>query len=145
MNNQDSTKEVATIKEQMRLMGWRREIEECQSSGLSVSAWCVQNGLSPSTYYYRSRRLRGATCQQLHPEEPLNENAVGQPAIVPIRKAGNVCLANVDTTLVSTAFGGIVPGTTAHFIEIETEHLHVKLPTDSPVELICAMLRELKP
>ena len=33
-------KVITTIKEQVKLDAWQREMEERQSSGLSVKAWC---------------------------------------------------------------------------------------------------------
>ena len=34
------------------LAEWTRQVEECRNSGLSVRAWCEQNGIAVSTYIY---------------------------------------------------------------------------------------------
>lgn len=60
-----SEKVITTIKEQVKLDAWRREMEERQSSGLSVRTWCKERGLSPSAYYHRLRKLREAVCEQV--------------------------------------------------------------------------------
>lgn len=41
-----SEKVITTIKEQVKLDAWQREMEERQSSGLSVKTWCKERGLS---------------------------------------------------------------------------------------------------
>lgn len=37
---------------------WRERIKECRQSGLSVKAWCLQNGLNNSAYYYWVKRFK---------------------------------------------------------------------------------------
>lgn len=37
---------------------WRDRIEECGQSGLSIPAWCLQNGLKNTTYYYWVKKFR---------------------------------------------------------------------------------------
>ena len=37
---------------------WRVRIEECSQSGLSIPAWCLQNGLKNTTYYYWVKKFR---------------------------------------------------------------------------------------
>ena len=47
---------MATIKEvkrELRYREWAEEIAECQSSGMTVTAWCRENGISQHTYYSR--------------------------------------------------------------------------------------------
>ena len=38
------SKGLIVIKEKNNLAEWSRQVEECRSSGLSVRAWCDQNG-----------------------------------------------------------------------------------------------------
>ncbi|MCO5385917.1 MAG: hypothetical protein NHB14_09285 [Desulfosporosinus sp.] len=35
---------------------WRNRIEEYSQSGLSIQAWCVQNGLKKTAYHYWARK-----------------------------------------------------------------------------------------
>ena len=59
--------EIQTVKNQMTLKNWAEEVAECQSSGMTVSAWCELHGIKVKTYYYHLRRVR---------ESLLTENRV---------------------------------------------------------------------
>ena len=59
--------EIQTVKNQMTLQNWAQEVAECQSSGMTVSAWCELHGINGKTYYYHLRRVR---------ESLLTENRV---------------------------------------------------------------------
>ena len=37
---------------------WRARIEECRQSGLSVKAWCLQNGLKNTSYHYWVKKFK---------------------------------------------------------------------------------------
>lgn len=43
---------------------WRDRIKECRQSGLSVKAWCQQNGLKSSAYYYWVKRFKVSEQQE---------------------------------------------------------------------------------
>ena len=45
---------VTTIRDQQ----WIAMIKEQKSSGLSISAWCRQKGISENCFYYRQHRIR---------------------------------------------------------------------------------------
>ncbi len=53
------------ITQGFRFEEWKRQVEECQSSGKSVSAWCEENGIKPKTYYYRLNKVRDSVCREL--------------------------------------------------------------------------------
>ena len=36
---------------------WRKRIDECTNSGLSVQAWCKVNAVSPDQYHYWKRKF----------------------------------------------------------------------------------------
>ena len=36
---------------------WRKRIDECTSSGLSIQEWCKVNAVSPNQYYYWKRNF----------------------------------------------------------------------------------------
>ena len=40
-------------------------LHERQESGLSVKDWCLEQGISEHSYYYRLRRLRQMACNAL--------------------------------------------------------------------------------
>lgn len=37
-------------KNQLTLKNWSQEVAECQSSGMTVSAWCELHGINVKTY-----------------------------------------------------------------------------------------------
>jgi len=37
---------------------WMSLIQTCRASGLTDRQWCIQNNVSPSTFYYHVRKLR---------------------------------------------------------------------------------------
>ena len=39
------------IKREASIPMWQERIRECRSSGMTVKAWCKQNGLTKQTYY----------------------------------------------------------------------------------------------
>ena len=50
--------EIVTVKKNIWLQEWNRQIEEQKASGLSVQEWCIQNGINLKTYYYHLRKVR---------------------------------------------------------------------------------------
>jgi transposase-like protein len=72
MNN--VTSEIVAIKTEVREQNWETMISECQQSGMSVKEWCHLNGVNPSTYYSRLRKLREKVCNEIIPiEAPMAE------------------------------------------------------------------------
>lgn len=45
------------------LIEWSRRIEACRNSQMTVRAWCEANGISPSTYYERQRKVFAAAAE----------------------------------------------------------------------------------
>ena len=41
---------------------WLELISQCRASGLTDRQWCIQNGISVSTFYYHVRDLRKKAC-----------------------------------------------------------------------------------
>lgn len=60
---------VQETKKQYQITQWTQMIKEYHQSGLSVSAWCKEQGLRPQTYYYRLRKVREAACQTIVPKQ----------------------------------------------------------------------------
>ena len=46
------------VKRQLRLSQWASIIQECQSSGQSITSWCEEHDIKPYTYYYWLRIIR---------------------------------------------------------------------------------------
>lgn len=71
MNN--ATSEIVAIKTEVRDQNWETMIFECQQSGIPVKEWCHLNGINPSTYYSRLRKLREKVCNEIIPIEATAE------------------------------------------------------------------------
>ena len=67
---------LQVMSKQERLDNWTARIMACRSSGLTVRAWCQENGLSEKTYYYWQRRLFQTLSEQ--------QQAIRQPAFAEI-------------------------------------------------------------
>lgn len=70
---------VTDFKTQMHMQEWAKLIETRQDSGLSIKAWCRQNNLPESQYYYYLRKLRLAACESF----PAERQDRPQFALVP--------------------------------------------------------------
>ena len=49
------------LKHEAKKQEWSMSIQECRGSGLSVSEWCRQRGVTTGTYYRWERELLAAT------------------------------------------------------------------------------------
>ena len=49
---------VTLVKREVQTQEWSARIQACRESGMSISAWCRENGIVPKTYYYHLRKLR---------------------------------------------------------------------------------------
>ena len=43
---------------------WQQRIMDCQQSGMSIKAWCQENGVATSSYYYYLRKIRESMLQE---------------------------------------------------------------------------------
>lgn len=64
-----------------RLRQWANQIHDCQNrpQGMTVDAWCEQNGLTKANYYYRLRQVRQACLDQM-PAEITEQTIVPVPS-----------------------------------------------------------------
>ena len=66
-----TTTAITTVKRNVQLQEWTEQIKSQQESGMTVKAYCAQNGINLKTYYYHLRKVR---------EQYLES----EPAIVPV-------------------------------------------------------------
>ena len=59
---------------------WRDRIEECSQSGLSIRAWCVQNGQKKTTYHYWARKFK------LQEQQEIGDNSFAEMVLPPERE-----------------------------------------------------------
>lgn len=67
---------VSKVKQSLHKEKWLSIIKECQSSGMTIRAWCQQNNIKEATYYRNLQKLRSEICGQLpitvsEPEKPV--------------------------------------------------------------------------
>lgn len=55
---------LRVISQQERMEVWTGRIMACRSSGMSVRAWCLDNGVNEKTYFYWQRKLFHALSEQ---------------------------------------------------------------------------------
>jgi len=62
---------ISEVKQEYQLQEWSGMLRERKESGLSVKAWCQEQGLAEHIYYYRLRKLRQAACTALEQAQPI--------------------------------------------------------------------------
>ena len=55
-------------------------IREQKASGLSIKNWCMENGVSENSYYYRLRKIRQTACATL---EQIQETSITEVPLAP--------------------------------------------------------------
>ena len=98
---------LQVMSKQERLENWTARIMACRSSGMTVRAWCRENGLSEKTYYYWQRRL----FQTLSEQQKVYETAFAE--VTPPVCSGNVAV----TVRIAGAVADIHPGADAATVE----------------------------
>ena len=100
---------LQVMSKQERLENWTARIMACRGSGMTVRAWCRENGLSEKTYYYWQRRLFQA----------LSEQQVShKTAFAEVTPPQLVCSGNVAVTVhISGAEADIHSGADAATVE----------------------------
>ena len=49
--------QVTTVRRRLKCEHWKSIISECRSSGMTVTAWCKENGICEQTYYRWQRKI----------------------------------------------------------------------------------------
>ena len=104
-----------------RISKWGGLVKERIASGQSISAFCEENGISKSTYYYRQRAVREAACMlSLMPtksENAQHNDTTTQTAVVPAgwykacdpivtdHPDGTICEASVKEAVIVSVGG----------------------------------------
>lgn len=112
---------IAEVKQVVRHENWKRMYEEYQRSGMKVNDWCVMQGLSVKTFYYRLKVIR---------EEMLNET--DKHDIVPVMKYKNEMPADKSTVQSDEK------------IHITGNGVEIELPATISVELMTVILRGMR-
>ncbi len=75
------TTTITEIKTKVSLQEWKRRMLDCQSSGMSVKAWCRENGISTGSYYFHLRKIRESVLEEnrivsLDPPNPVSFSGI---------------------------------------------------------------------
>lgn len=65
--------QVTRVRKYIKREQWKTLIQECQSSGMTVSAWCKANDICEQTYYRNLKVLREELCNNLPVPLPNTE------------------------------------------------------------------------
>ena len=110
------SREIRTVKRQLMLEEWEKQVIDCRSSGLTVQEWCRQNGVNDKTYYYLREKCLEARAEKA---EKTSEQENIQ-AVVPLP--------------MKSAYGEI---------QIEKNGLHISLPPDIAADTLLALVGKL--
>lgn len=71
--------QVTKVKKYLKREQWSALISDCQSSGMTVTAWCKQNSICEQTYYRNLRKLREEACGSFPLPAQSDKPAVFKP------------------------------------------------------------------
>ena len=132
---------MPTIREEkteLRHREWAEQIQECQSSGMTVTAWCKEKGISQHTYNSRLNVVRKELMKRA--ELPLQQ-------IVPLSVSQSVTCttATVQTQCITS---GVEPEKVEPAVPqkviVRKDGIEVEMPPDISEELLLTLLRCLK-
>ena len=68
---ESKTTTITSVRKEVQIQEWQKQIQAQQTSGLTVQQWCRENGINIKTYYYHLRKVR-------------NQFIESAPSIVPL-------------------------------------------------------------
>lgn len=57
--------ELQKVKRSSHLAEWSEMVRACKNSGMTVRAWCADQGLNEKTYYHRQKQVCNALPEKL--------------------------------------------------------------------------------
>ena len=109
------------LKHEAKKQEWSMSIQECRGSGLSVRAWCRQEGINAATYYRWERELLA-----LAETEPCSSVSAVRFAELPAPKRGSRNVAERSATLhIGNASLDIYPGCDTEQLKMLVEFLRL--------------------
>lgn len=99
---------VSKVKQSIHKENWVFLIKECQSSGMTIRAWCKQNNIKEQTYYRNLHKLRSEICDQLPipisgPTKPVTFKPLEVQTSVSDRKAAVIVRVGNATIEISNS------------------------------------------
>ena len=109
------------LKQEAKKQEWSMSIQECRGSGLSVSEWCQQRGVTTATYYRWERELLTGVRKNGAPSSTAVTFAE-----LPAPKQVSRNVAERSATLhIGNASLDIYPGCDAELLKMLVELLHL--------------------
>ena len=68
---ESKTTTITSVRKEVQIQEWQKQIQAQQTSGLTVQQWYRENGINIKTYYYHLRKVR-------------NQFIESAPSIVPL-------------------------------------------------------------
>ena len=124
---------IREVKTELRHREWAEQIQECQSSGMTVTAWCKEKGISQHTYYSRLNVVR--------------KELLKRAGIVPLSVSQSVTCttAAVQTQCVAdSAEPGKPEPAVPQKVIVRKDGIEVEMPADISEEFLLMLLRGLK-
>ena len=125
---------IREVKTELRHREWAEQIQECQSSGMTVTAWCKEKGIIQHTYYSRLNVVR---------KELLKRAGLPLQQIVPLSVSQSVTCttAAVQTQCVAdSAEPGKPEPAVAQKVIVRKDGIEVEMPPDISEEFLLTLL-----
>ena len=129
---------IREVETELRHREWAERIQECQSSGMTVTAWCRENGISQRTYYSRLNVVRKELLRRA--EAPVQQ-------IVPLSVSQSVTCTTATVKPQCIASGAEPEKAEPAFAQkmvIRKNGIEVEMPPDMSEKLLLTLLRGLK-
>lgn len=120
------------------IAGHSSTIQECQSSGMNVTAWCKEKGISQHTYYARLNVVRKELLKRAElPLQQIVPLSVSQSVTCTTATLKTQCIASgTEPEKAEPAF--------AQKVIVRKDGIEVEMPPDIFEELLLTLLRGLK-
>lgn len=90
--------ELQRVKRGSHLAEWTEMVRQCRNSGMTVKAWCGEQGLNEKTYYHRQKQVCNALPEGIGQTVRFAE--VSGPAIrVPSGNAVHIRIGAADISV----------------------------------------------
>lgn len=111
---------ISEVKRMARVSEWKGLIQEQKESGMTIRAWCEQNGFRENTYYYWLKIIRAEAIEQVEK---------------------NAALLRIEPNELPEGKGE--PQTKTERIMVRINDAVIEFPLEIPVEQIAAFIKAL--
>ena len=87
--------EIATIKHEVKMNEWSRQVMSWRESGLSATAWCKRENIPSSTFFYRLKQVRCYLLEDVNKGDCIFE----QLPVLPTHRPADTATENSPITM----------------------------------------------